>query len=499
MKANISSVLSQVRANIECDTSSATEPKTLGDPNCPQCAGAGYVRFDVPFGHEKFGKLESCICRAKDVALSARNRLFALSNLERLGKLNFDNFNPVGNEKAKFMTARERESLQQAFEVCEKFGDGWLLLEGGYGCGKTHLAAAIANKAVSKGVPTLFITMPDLLDSLRFAFNDPETTFEQRFDEIRTAEMLILDDFGTQNATPWSQEKIFQLLNYRHINKLATVITTNLMLDDIEGRVRSRLQDTEMVRHLKINAPDYRRPEQTNNPGISMLSLPEVKTMTFQNFQTREEEVDREVLTTTITERQDKFGGKYKEKALTRTRITAGDIQSLGEAFSAAASFSQEPNGWLVFLGGSFCGKTHLAASIGNYRIALGGQALLVDISALFDYLRQAFHSNSDVSFERRFHEIRAAPLLILDDLKESAVSSAWAEDKLFSLLNYRYSARLPTVLTCALSADSIALSYPSLWNKLLDPSSCQILPIRMPPYRRTQKMISNITVKENK
>ena len=61
MKANISSVLSQVRANIECDTSSATEPKTLGDPNCPQCAGAGYVRFDVPFGHEKFGKLESCV------------------------------------------------------------------------------------------------------------------------------------------------------------------------------------------------------------------------------------------------------------------------------------------------------------------------------------------------------------------------------------------------------------------------------------------------------
>jgi DNA replication protein DnaC len=271
------------------------------------------------------------------------------------------------------------------------------------------------------------------------------------------------------------------------------------MLDDIEGRVRSRLQDAELVTQLKINAPDYRRPEKTNNPGISMLSLPEMKTMTFQNFQTREEEVDREVLTTTITERQDRFGGKYKEKALTRTRITAGDIQSLGEAFSAAARFSEEPKCWLVFLGGSFCGKTHLAASIGNYRIALGGQAMLVDISALFDYLRQTFHSNSDVSFERRFHEIRAAPLLILDDLKEGAVSSAWAEDKLFSLLNYRYSARLPTVLTCALSADSIALSYPSLWNKLLDPSSCQILPIRMPPYRRTQKMISNNIVKENK
>jgi cyclophilin family peptidyl-prolyl cis-trans isomerase len=114
--------------------------------------GAGYVRFDVPVGHEKFGKLESCVCRAKDVASSARNRLFALSNLERLGNLTFENFNVSGNEKAKFMTPQERESLHQAFEVCEEFARshaGWLLLEGGYGCGKTHLAAAIANNAVS--------------------------------------------------------------------------------------------------------------------------------------------------------------------------------------------------------------------------------------------------------------------------------------------------------------------------------------------------------------
>ena len=61
---------------------------------------------------------------------------------------------------------------------------GWLLLQGGFGCGKTHLAAAIANFTVGMGVPTLFLTVPDLLDTLRFAYDDPEATFEQRFDEI---------------------------------------------------------------------------------------------------------------------------------------------------------------------------------------------------------------------------------------------------------------------------------------------------------------------------
>ena len=487
----ISNILSKVRANTSSTSESSIEMKTLGDPTCPQCTGTGYVRFDVPFGHGKFGKLEACTCRTKDMAAGARSRLFALSSLERLGNLSFENFSVSGNEKAKFMTAQERKSLRQAFEACEEFArlhSGWLLLEGGHGCGKTHLAAAIANDAVSKGIPTLFSTVPDLLDSLHHAFNDPDTTFEQRFAEIRNADLLILDDFGTQNATAWSQEKIFQIMNYRNINKLPSVITTNLMLDAFEGRVRSRLQDDGLVKHLKISAPDYRRPEQTSNPGISMLSLPEIKAKTFGNFQTREDEAGRETLTTTVTEKQDKFGGIHKDKTIKRVKVSMADIKTLREAFGAAVRFSEEPHGWLVFLGQSFCGKTHLAAAIGNYRIALGGQALLVEVSSLFDYLRQSFHSNSDVSFDRRFQEIRAAPILLLDDLKEGGAGTPWTEDRLHELLDYRYNAHLPTVLTSTLGADFFALAYPSLWNKLSDFSRCQVISINMPPYRPVLK-----------
>ncbi|MDD2920785.1 MAG: ATP-binding protein [Anaerolineales bacterium] len=478
---------SSPNSSIEIENST----KTLGDPNCPHCGGAGYVRMDVPVGHEKFGKLESCVCRAKDVAKSARSRLFALSNLDRLSHLHFENFKPSGNEKAKFMTPQEKENLHKAFETCEEFArlkTGWILLEGGYGCGKTHLAAAIANDAVSKGTPTLFITVPDLLDSLRFAYNDPETTFEQRFDEIRSADLLILDDFGTQNATAWAQEKLFQIINYRYINRLATVITTNLMLDEIEGRIRSRLQDDEFVKYIKMAAPDYRRPEETSNPGISMLALPEMKNMTFKTFQMRDDEIGKEAVTTTITEKSDKFGNKYKDKEITRVKVSKEDVKTLHDAFGAAARFSEEPEGWLVLLGQSFCGKTHLAAAIGNYRIALGGQALLVEVSALLDYLRQTFRPSSEVPFDRRFHEIRTTPLLILDDLKESGASSVWAEDKLYSVLNYRYNAHLPTVITSTMRAEGFALSYPNLWNKLLDPSMSQIRVINMPPYRRVMK-----------
>jgi DNA replication protein DnaC len=118
----------------------------------------------------------------------------------------------------------------------------------------------------------------------------------------------------------------------------------------------------------------------------------------------------------------------------------------------------------------------------------LGGQALLVDVSSLLDYLRQTFSKDSDVSFSRRIHEIRTTPLLILDDIKESQASSVWAEDKLYSVLNYRFNTHLPTVLTSTLRPEAFAVSYPSLWNKLLDTSKCQIHVIDMPPYRRAAK-----------
>jgi DNA replication protein DnaC len=334
----------------------------------------------------------------------------------------------------------------------------------------------------------LFITVPDLLDSLRFAFGNPETTFEARFEEIRNADLLVMDDFGTQNATAWAQEKLFQVINYRYINKLPTVITTNLILDEIESRIRSRLQDADFIQHLRMIAPDYRRPKETSNPGISMLSMPDIQKMTFGNFETRDEEVGQEIVTTVIQEKQDRYGRLYKDKEIIREKVTAEHVKRLHNALNASVQFAEKPKGWLVILGQSFSGKTHLAAAIGNYRLLSGGQVILTQVSSLLDYMKATFSPNSDVSFDRRSYEIRTTPLLIVDDLKEGGSSSVWAEDKLHQLLNYRYYNDLPTVITSTMDPDSFAKSYPSLWNRILDTSKCEVCVIDMPPYRRAKK-----------
>jgi DNA replication protein DnaC len=137
--------------------------------------------------------------------------------------------------------------LKQAFDAARQFAEhprGWLLLTGPYGCGKTHLAAAIGNYQAGLGFPPLMVSVPDLLDHLRATFSPNSTvSLDRRFEEIRTTHLLILDDLGTQSATPWAREKLYQLFNYRYNAELPTVITTSSTAEELDPRLYSRMQD----------------------------------------------------------------------------------------------------------------------------------------------------------------------------------------------------------------------------------------------------------------
>jgi DNA replication protein DnaC len=153
---------------------------------------------------------------------------------------------------------------------------GWLVIIGVVGCGKTHLAAAIKNERDKQGFQTLFMTAPDLLDYLRATYApDSNVTYDRGFDAIRNAEVLILDDYGAHSSTAWAEEKLFQLLNHRFNARLPTVITTNQPLDrgaaiggapTQELRILSRLLDPELSRVCKIDAPPYKRPTLATKP-----------------------------------------------------------------------------------------------------------------------------------------------------------------------------------------------------------------------------------------
>ena len=392
-----------------------------------------------------------CPCRQQQVLADKRDQLYKDSNLEALAGLTFDTFNPRGRVG---LGRHQADSLEQAFNQAQNFTgtlDGWLLLLGRFGCGKTHLAAAIANQAVGMGMNTLFLTVPDMLDWLRFSYAESsEAAFEDRFNEIRSVTLLVLDDFGTQNCTAWAQEKLFQILNYRYINRLATVITSNNLLSDFEGRIRSRLTDPELVRQVLILAPDYRNPKDE-------LGLPELSSLGFHGRQT--------------------FGNFTMRQ---EDGIPAEDVRSLQKAFEAAKTFAEKPTGWLVFTGPYGVGKTHLAAAIGNYQASQGNPPLMVVIPDLLDYLRASFDPKSSISLDRRFEDIKSARLLILDDLGTQS-ATPWAREKLYQLFNHRYNAELPTVITTSSMAEDLDQR---LYSRMLDARLCRILLVMAPPYR---------------
>ncbi len=219
---------------------------------CPRCRGAGYLRANVPFGHPNFGKPLACECKEAEKKEKRRQQLRDMSNMDAFRNCNFRSFNPH--------TPGTQEAFQAAFEFAQS-PDGWLFLVGPNGCGKTHLAAAIANQSLDEGAVVLFAVVPDLLDHLRAAFAPNATeVYDQLFAKMREAELLILDDLGAQQSSSWANEKLFQLLNYRYNMGMPTVITANPKgLQGVDERIRSRLSDISLVETVVLDrAKDYR-------------------------------------------------------------------------------------------------------------------------------------------------------------------------------------------------------------------------------------------------
>ena len=170
-------------------------------------------------------------------------------------------FGNIEERRDEGLPAKEVKTLERALKAAHRFAEkpkGWLIFMGSYGCGKTRLAAAIANYRASLGAPPLFIMVPDLMDHLRATFNPKsEVSYDRRFDEIRTAPLLVLDDLGTQSMTPWVREKLYQLFNYRYNAELPTVITTADTLDEIDERIRSRLLDKRLCKIHALTVPAF--------------------------------------------------------------------------------------------------------------------------------------------------------------------------------------------------------------------------------------------------
>ncbi len=107
-----------------------------------------------------------------------------------------------------------------------------LYLHGSFGSGKTYLIASLFNEMAHKEVKSVLVYYPEFLRSLKSSFN---TDFEDKFDTIKRAPLLLLDDIGAENESAWSRDEILSpILQYRMEENLPTFFTSNLTIDELE-------------------------------------------------------------------------------------------------------------------------------------------------------------------------------------------------------------------------------------------------------------------------
>jgi len=416
------------------------------DDTCPLCQGARFVRVTGDPTDPRFGQATPCECARYETQEERRARLLRYSRLGALTRFTFDTLIESGRSNDERLQAQYGEAVRIVHRFAES-PEGWLVLVGPHGAGKTHLAAAIANDAIERGRPALFLTVADLLDHLRSGYgDDAEVGYDTLLEQVRTSPLLILDDLDAYAQTEWAREKFFQVVSYRFNAALPTVFTAVRPPNEIDDRLGTRLVDPTLSQIVELAhgdaAPRYRH--------IGAMTRERLARYTFDDFI------------------PDGIGLQGEPR------------KSLESAYREALRWARDPQGWLVFVGGNGCGKTHLAVAIANARLEQGSRVAFATVPDLLDELRAAFAPDSPKRYDQLFRSLMEADVLILDDLGAQK-SSPWAEEKLYQLLNHRHVARAFTVVTTNKRLGDLE---PRIASRLADREVSLLREITAPDYR---------------
>jgi DNA replication protein DnaC len=240
------------------------DPRTLGselkrtsdmadeiDTGCVICGGLGVLHPRRKDGSVDYSKTIPCDC--VKAIIEEQKRLIYLEKCEL----------PRETENRTFLNFKVYPEVRKAYELALKVADGslkWLILSSGVDTGKTHLAIAICREWLARGKPAKYGLVPLLLDELRDGFSEEgDNSYQKRFDFLLKVPLLVLDDLGTENPTAWVHEKLEEIVDYRYINALPLVATTNLSMEELPERIASRFLRADFSQVVDFEATQYRK------------------------------------------------------------------------------------------------------------------------------------------------------------------------------------------------------------------------------------------------
>lgn len=243
---------------------------------CPQCEGSGWKA--VAGSSDR--RVTRCDCQLRLRADSLVNGARIPKRYEHCELSSFTTDFPGADPKIGLANIAASRFVE---EFDPRDGTG-LLIVGGIGTGKTHLAVGILKELIAKrGSHCLFCDYRELLKQIQNSYNDSvQATELQVLRPVFDAEVLVLDELGAVKPSEWVWDTVSLILNTRYNDNRTTIITTNFpdepaagvgndsprtspfaatrretLGDRIGERMRSRLH--EMCRIVKMEGPDFRQ------------------------------------------------------------------------------------------------------------------------------------------------------------------------------------------------------------------------------------------------
>ncbi|WP_251519971.1 primosomal protein DnaI [Staphylococcus sp. Marseille-Q6910] len=156
-----------------------------------------------------------------------------------------------------YLKGRGRLNIaKEAHEICRKLVDQddsvkGLYLYGPFGTGKSFILGAMANQLKSKKIPSTIIYTPEFIRTLKGGFKDG--SFEKNLQKVRESNILMLDDIGAEEITPWVRDEVLgPLLHYRMVQELPTFFSSNLSFEELEFHLSVSRAGTDKTKATRI-------------------------------------------------------------------------------------------------------------------------------------------------------------------------------------------------------------------------------------------------------
>lgn len=237
-------ILERMRNHSTNSCRNAETPESSRDSDvCPICNGDEWILV------EKDGIERAVPCKCRERAVMSRRLRFAdIPEAFRgmdLKTFRMDAYRNPDSKKKVSDACKIIKTYLDDFEKQKEQGMGLFIWSRTKGSGKTRIAAGIANELMKRYAVKFAVSLTILQEIKNTWRRDAEYSESRLLDALSTADVLIIDDFGVERPADWINDKLYQIINERYINRKVTIFTSNESLETLQydDRITNRIKE----------------------------------------------------------------------------------------------------------------------------------------------------------------------------------------------------------------------------------------------------------------